>query len=136
MRFLGEEGIVSGKPTAVVKVSKRTREVVAEYRSATQAAKDNGTHATTIVRATNCLSAGEFYYRAKDGFDPSEELAGGRNCPVIARDERTGQVAWYCDVRAASEKLNVPRSSIYKSIHKGRKVMGRITFAYCGKRIA
>lgn len=127
---------MSVKPMAVVKVSKRTREVVAEYRSATQAAKDNGTHATTIVRATNCLSAGEFYYRAKDGFDPSEELAGGRNCPVIARDERTGQVAWYCDVRAASEKLNVPRSSIYGSIHNGSKVRNRITFAYYGKRIA
>lgn len=127
---------MSGKPTAVVKVSKRTREVVAEYRSATQAARENGVASTTIVRAIKRLSAGEFYYRPKDGFDPSEELEGEANCPVIARDEKTGQMAWYCDAATAAKKLGVERSSIYGSINRGRKVLGRITFAYYGKRIA
>lgn len=136
VRVLGEEGIVSGKPTAVVKVSKRTREVVAEYRSATQAAKESGVASTSVIRATRGVSVGEFYFRCQEGFDPDEDFTGMKNCPVIAKDEKTGQMAWYCDAATAAEKLGVERSSIYGSINRGRKVLGRITFAYYGKRIA
>lgn len=124
------------KPRAVVKVNKRTREVVASYRSATEAAKDNDTASTTIIRATKAVSAGEFYFRCEEDFEPDEDFTGKKNCPVIAKDEKTGQMAWYCDVHTAAEKLGVKRWSIYDSISHGSRVRNRITFAYYGKRIA
>lgn len=123
------------KPKAMLKVRKKTREVVAAYRSATEAAKENGMASTSVIRATKGMSVGEFYFRFAEGFDPDEDFTGMKNCPVIARDEKTGQVAWYCDAATAAEKLGVERWSIYGSINHGSKVRNRITFAYYGKKV-
>lgn len=121
---------------AVVKVHKRTREVVGRYDCCKYAAIENGTSDSTIRYATGCVSEGEHYWRYADEFDPEEDLTGKPNCPVVARDLKTGQTAWFCDVRAASEKLGVSRHSIYQSIRNNRKVRNRLAFLSYGKRIA
>lgn len=123
------------KPRAVLKIDKKTREVVSRYRTATEAAKDNGMATTSVIRATVSVSQGRFYYRCEEDFDPDEDFSGKKNCPVIAKDEKTDQMAWYHDVATAAEKLGVERWSVYDSINHGCKVRHRITFSYYGKRI-
>lgn len=120
---------------AVVKVRKRTREVVATYDSASEAARENDMAVSSVMHTTRGLTLGEFYFRYEEDFDPCEDFTGMRNCPVIVRDEKTGQAAWYCDATTASEKLGIPRHSIYQSIQGRAKAKRRFVFAYYGKRI-
>ena len=123
------------KPRPVVKVSKRTRQTEGVYESCRTAAEANQMNQSTVRDVTHGLSAGEWYWRFQDEFDPDEDLTGRPNCPVVARDLKTGQTAWYCDVGTASEKLGVSRDCIYHSARYGRKVKGRLVFAFYGKRV-
>lgn len=124
------------KPRPVVKVNKRTRQVEGVYDCCGRAAEANQLNQSGIRHSTHGLSAGEHYWRFKDEFDPDEDLTGMPNCPVVARDLKTGQTAWFCDVRTASEKLGVSTDCVYQSIRHGRKVRNRLVFAFYGKRIA
>ena len=122
-------------PRPVVRIRKRTRQAEGVYDGCRTAAEENHMSQSTVRAATRGLSAGEWYWRFKDAFDPDEDLTGKPNCPVVARDLKTGQTAWFCDVPTASEKLGVSRDSIYQSARYGRKVKGRLVFAFYGKRV-
>lgn len=120
----------------VVKIHKRTREVVGRYASLTDAARENGIGITTIRYAVNGVSSGNFYYRLADDFDPDEDFAGRRNCPVIVRDVDTGQTAWFGCASAAAERLCSTTNRIYCAARDGNKILGRFIVKYYGKRIS
>lgn len=123
--------------TPVVKVHKRTREVVKRYRSFNEAAKDNGRDAASIRRlaCNNGVSYGDFYYRLEADFDPDEDLTGKPNCPVVVKDTKTGQVAWFGCVSLAEEKLGIASKHIYTCMRRNHKVKGRFIFKYYGRRL-
>ncbi len=129
---------MSVKPMSVVKVHKRTREIAKRYASYTEAAMDNGLSITSIQRSAKekRVSYGDYCYRFEADFDPDEDFTGRNNCPVIVKDVKTGQVAWFGCVSIASEKLGTSMRHLYKCMKKGLKVRGRFIVSYYGKRIA
>lgn len=121
---------------AVVKAHKRTREVVGRYKSFGEAERENGLPASTMFYKVRSLVPGDYYYRLESEFDPDEDFTGKPNCPVVVRDVKTGQVAWFGCARTASEKLGVSYSYISVSICNGNRMCGRLVAARYGKRIS
>lgn len=122
--------------TPVLKIHKRTREVVGRYKSFGEAERENDLPASTMYYKVRTLVPGDYYYRIEDDFDPEEDFTGRANCPVVVRDVRTGQTAWYGCARTAAKKLGISYSSIIEGARTGNKMRGRLVAARYGKRIA
>lgn len=123
---------------AVVKVHKRTREIVETYPSRIEAARKNGISIGVIDRAITKgnIPFGNFYYRSESDFDPDEDFTGKSNCPVVVKDVKTGQIAWFGCMRMAAERIGKPSNQVHSCMENGHKVWGRFIVKYYGKRIA
>lgn len=122
----------------VVKAHKRTREVVGRYEGYKEAAEGSGFSASAVQNAAKKMSVsfGDYYWRHEDEFDPEEDFMGKQNCPVLVKDTKTGEIAWFGCVKAAAEKLGQPASQVHSCIKRNHKVWGRFIVKYYGKRIA
>ena len=73
------------KPNAVVKVDKFTGELVGRYRSADEAAKDNGLSLDSVytVLSKRLLTKERCTFRYAKDYDPHEEFGAKRNRPIV-----------------------------------------------------
>lgn len=119
----------------IVKVHKRTREVVARYKGQTACDKAEGYGNGTARRKCDhkLLNADEFYLRWADEFDPDEDLTGKANCPMVSIDPKTDEVRWYPTRNAAAKANFVTASAISGAMRRGI-TCNLLTFKRCGKR--
>lgn len=115
----------------VVKVSKRTRKVVASFDCAEQAAKESGMSGEYMrhVCREKLFQSGEYYYRYESEFCADESWEGKQNRPVERVDEY-GRRSWYSSVPVAARECYLSKRGIYAAINRGRATLDGWTFAY------
>ena len=111
----------------VLKIHKITRQPIAIYKSASEAAKDAGIRDKRMRLMCNnkTLIPGVFYYRYIDDFNPNENFAGKQNCPVVLLDVVNGQHRWFGSMSECSQVTKWNRRYILNCINTKNALLGK-----------
>lgn len=117
----------------VCKVHKKTREIIAQYPSAKQAAIENSLNINTMNHAClrRSLNSDEHYYRYLCDFDPNENFFGKKGCPVVVVNTLTLKAYWFSSVNECMKQMNLTRKQINKALNE-KKPRGNLHFYYVG----
>lgn len=94
------------QPKSIVKVDKVTGEIVERYPSGKKAAIENGLAPRTVTDAAryNILTAGRYFYRKEDEYDPAEVWEKGKkNRPIIGVHKERGIIRQFINPKAAAK---------------------------------
>ena len=120
---------------AVLKVDKRTREVLARYESVSEAERQLGISGVSRTCQTRLVGQHTWYLRFEGDFDPEEDFMGRTNCPVIAVDAKTGYAVWYASAASCAKALGCTNSNGTHAIRNKCPICDRYRVARYGKRI-
>jgi len=119
----------------VLKIDKRTREVLTRYESVSEAERQLGTLGVYRTCQSRLVGQHTWYLRFEHDFDPEEDFMGRQNCPVIAVDAKTGYATWYTSASSCARALGFTRSAVTHAIRNKCSIGDRYRVARYGKRI-
>ena len=115
-------------PNAILRIDKKTGEVLERFRSQRFAQKaEHGKRTAENQCQTKVLGTKRYFYRYEDDFDPCEDWKDKRNRPVWIIDNETGRIDWVVNMPEAAKMLGVTKQAVVGAIYKGFTVHGRYT---------
>jgi hypothetical protein len=126
-----------GKQRPVVMAKKTTREIVKRYANAGEAARDMGFEYNVVYRSCRnlTLSAGDFYFRFEDDFDPDESFENVVKLrPVLAVNMDTRHWMWFESISEAGMRFYGRVNGARKAMLDGRSINGYV-FVYADRRM-
>lgn len=107
---------------SVLKVDKRTGEVLERYNSTTEAGNDNGLNRSSVwyLAEHEKLTPEPYLFRFEDAYTGNEKFKTTYNVPIVVEDLKYNQVAWFSTVTEAAQKIMYDRDTFYKALtHNG-----------------
>jgi len=129
-------GLVKVPTTEVLKIDKNTNEVLEEYPSITEAAKQNNLHTALIGKVCRGerKTTGDFKWRYKEGtFRPKPAKISTLRKPLYQIDITTGDIIKeFYSIKEAAEYFNTNHSNISRTL-RYNKVFNGYKFIYKDK---
>ena len=112
---------------SVLKLDKRTGEVMERYDSTVEAGEANGLSRNSVWYLANNkkLTHHAYLLRYEDEYTGYEKFNSKYNAPVIVEDIKYDQLAWFSTIDEAAQKIMFARAALYKAIQNDSLVNNR-----------